>query len=102
MMMGTLDYMAPEQVQGARKADARADVYALGVMLYQMLTGVLPFCGDNPGAVMLAHLQQPAPDPRLLIPELPENVAAAILRAMAKDPDARHPTAGALAEAIGV
>ncbi len=102
MMMGTLDYMAPEQVQGARKADGRADVYALGVMLYQMLVGELPFCGDNPGAVMLAHLQQPAPDPRLLLPELPENVAAAILRAMAKDPDERHPTAGALAEEIGV
>ncbi|MCP4541766.1 MAG: protein kinase [Chloroflexi bacterium] len=102
MMMGTLDYMAPEQVQGARKADGRADVYALAVMLYQMLTGALPFCGDNPGAVMLAHLQQPAPDPRLLVPELPENVAAAILRAMAKDPDARHSTAGELAEAIGV
>jgi serine/threonine-protein kinase len=102
MMMGTLDYMAPEQVQGARKVDARADVYALGVMLYEMLTGELPFCGDNPGAVMLAHLQQPAPDPRLLAPELPDSVATAILRAMAKEPDERYPTAGALAEAVGL
>ncbi len=100
MMMGTLDYMAPEQVQGARKVDGRADIYALGVMLYQMLTGELPFKGDNPGAVMLAHLQQPAPDPRVLTPELPDDVAAAILRALAKTPDERYPTAGALAEAI--
>jgi tRNA A-37 threonylcarbamoyl transferase component Bud32 len=101
MMMGTLDYMAPEQVQGTRKVDGRADVYALGVMLYQMLTGKLPFQGDNPGAVMLAHLQQPAPDPRALAPELPERVANAILRALAKAPDERFTTAGALVEVFG-
>ena len=98
--MGTLDYMAPEQVEGTRKVDGRADVYALGVMLYQMLTGELPFQGDWAGAVMLAHLQQPAPDPRALVPELPDDVATAILRAMAKNPGERYPTAGALAEAF--
>ena len=101
MVMGTLDYMAPEQIQGARKVDGRADVYALGVMVYQMLVGGLPFHGDNPGAIMLAHLQQPAPDPRILMPDLPDDVAAAILRALVKNPDERYPTAGALAEAIG-
>jgi tRNA A-37 threonylcarbamoyl transferase component Bud32 len=100
-MMGTLDYMAPEQIRVSRAIDGRADVYALGIMLYQMLTGELPFKSDNPSAIMLAHLQEPPPDPRVLIPELPENVATAILRAMAKDPDERHPTAGALAEMIG-
>ncbi len=102
MLMGTLDYMAPEQVRGARKVDGRADVYALGVMLYQMLTGELVFQADNPGAVMLAHLQQPAPDPRILVPDLAENVAVAILRALAKEPDERYPTAGALADAVEV
>lgn len=102
MLMGTLDYMAPEQVRGARKVDGRADVYALGVMVYQMLTGELVFPADNPGAVMLAHLQQPAPDPRTLVPDLAENVAVAILRALAKDPDERYPTAGALADAVEV
>ncbi len=62
--VGTLDYMAPEQIVSSREVDGRADVYALGVMLYQMLTGALPFTGDNPGAVILAHLQQTPPDPR--------------------------------------
>jgi tRNA A-37 threonylcarbamoyl transferase component Bud32 len=101
MMMGTLDYMAPEQVRGARKVDGRADTYALGVMLYEMLTGELPFRGDNPGAVMLAHLQQPAPDPRTIVEDLPEGIATAILRALAKDPEDRYPTVGALVEALG-
>jgi serine/threonine protein kinase len=101
MVMGTLDYMAPEQVRGARKVDGRADTYALGVMLYEMLTGELPFQGDNPGAVMLGHLQQPAPDPRTIVEDLPENVAIVILRALAKDPEDRYPTVGALVEALG-
>ncbi len=59
-MIGTLDYMAPEQIRAAGEVDARADVYALGVMLFQMLTGRLPFTGENPGTVVLAHLHQPA------------------------------------------
>lgn len=100
MMMGTLEYMAPEQIRSPGEVDGRADVYALGVMLFQMLTGQLPFTGDNPGSVMLAHLQQPAPDPRTLVPDLPEQVAAAILRALAKDPAERFHTPGALAEAL--
>lgn len=101
VMMGTLDYMAPEQIEGAGEVDGRADIYALGVMLYQMLTGERLFRGDNPGAVMLAHLQQAAPDPRALLPELPDSVATAILRALAKDRDGRYPTAGELARTLG-
>ncbi|MBI5291172.1 MAG: protein kinase [Chloroflexi bacterium] len=99
-VVGTVDYMAPEQIRASREVDSRADVYALGVMLYQMFTGVMPFTGDNPGAIMMAHLQQPPPDPRAAAPDLPEAAALIILRALAKDPDDRPRTAGELAEAL--
>ncbi len=101
MMMGTLDYMAPEQIRGARRVDGRADVYSLGVMAYRMLTGKLPFQGDNLSAVMMAHLHEPPPDPRSVAPDMPEEVALAIMRALAKDPEERHPKASAMIEAMG-
>ncbi len=101
MMMGTLDYMAPEQIRVSRKVDGRADIYAMGVMAYRMLTGEPPFKGEHPSTVMLGHLQDPPPDPRKLVPDLPERVAAAIVRAMAKDPDERFDTVGELAEELG-
>jgi tRNA A-37 threonylcarbamoyl transferase component Bud32 len=101
MMMGTLDYMAPEQIRGARRVDGRADVYSLGVMAYRMLTGQLPFQGGNLSAVMMAHLHEPPPDPRLAAPDMPEAVAQAIVRALAKDPDERPPTAGVMVKAMG-
>ncbi len=99
-MIGTLDYMAPEQIQSSREVDGRADVYALGVMSYQMLTGQLPFAGSNIGAVLMAHLQQSPPDPRTFVPNLPVGAAQAILRALAKDPDERYSTAGELVVAL--
>jgi len=100
VMLGTPDYMAPEQIRAIGEVDARADVYALGVMLFQMLTGQLPFAGGNPGAVVLAHLHQPPPDPRTLRPDLPARVTMAVLRALAKNPAERYQTAGALASAL--
>lgn len=99
-MIGTLDYMAPEQINASAAIDGRADVYSLGVMIYQMLTGQLPFSGESPGAVLMAHLQQAAPDPRLLAPHLSEACALTIQRALAKDPHQRCPTAGELAAAL--
>lgn len=99
-LVGTLDYMAPEQIRASTDIDARADVYALGVMTYQMLTGRLPFGGDNPGALLMAHLQQPAPDPRLLAPTLPESAAEAITRALHKSPHDRPASAGDLANLL--
>jgi tRNA A-37 threonylcarbamoyl transferase component Bud32 len=100
MMMGTLDYMAPEQIRVSKEVDSRADVYALGVVLYRALTGELPFQGEHPSAVMLGHLQEPAPDPREVVPDLPDDVAEAILSALAKAPDDRPPTPGDLANLI--
>ena len=74
-VMGTLAYMAPEQFSG-RPADARADMYAFGVMLYEMLTGRVPFEGDS-AQIMYGHLQQPPPPPRQLNPALPDRDRAA-------------------------
>jgi serine/threonine-protein kinase len=98
-MMGTLDYLAPEQILNARQVDNRTDVYALGVLLYQLLTGELPFKGGV-GQVVFAHLQQPPPDPRSVRAEIPENIAMAVIRAMAKEPDDRPQSAGELIAAL--
>lgn len=100
-MVGTLDYMAPEQIRAAGEVDGRADVYALGVLAFQALTGHLPFKADNPGAVLIAHLQQSAPDPRTFKPELSNEVARALMRALAKDPGERFATPGLFAQALG-
>ena len=97
-MVGTLDYVAPEQIQGAAGVDKRADIYSFGVMTYQVLTGELPFKHSHPGAVLMAHLMQPPPDPRNIVGDLPRATAHAIMRAMAKKPAERYPTAGAMLE----
>lgn len=94
MMIGTLDYMAPEQIRSSGEVDHHADIYSLSALAYQMLTGKLPFQGDNPGMVMLSHLQAPAPDPRQIIPDLPVASAEAILTALSKDPRDRFSSAG--------
>lgn len=99
-MVGTFAYIAPEQIQAASNVDGRADVYGLGVVAYLMLTGHLPFEQHNTGAVLMAHLMQPAPDPRTLVPDLPAGVAGAIQQAMAKAPDERFASAGAFVEAL--
>lgn len=98
--VGTLDTIAPEQIQGAEEVDGRADVYSLGVVAYQTLTGELPFKHNNPGAMVMAHLMQPPPDPRGLAADVPEGAAYAIMRAMAKKPEERFGTAGEFVAAL--
>ena len=99
-VLGTLDYVAPEQIMGASEVDGRADIYALGVIAYEMLTGELPFKSDNPGQVVFAHLQSQPPDPGTLRPDLPWQMCDAVLRSLAKQPDDRFQTAGAFAGAL--
>ena len=95
-MVGTLDYIAPEQIQGAETLDGRADLYSLSVLAYQLLTGELPFKRQNAGALLMAHLTQPAPDARVLRPELTSACAHALIRGMAKHPADRPASASEL------
>src|SRR5690348_217572 len=88
MVLGSVSYFAPEQAQG-RPATAESDIYSSGIVLYEMLTGHLPFVADNPLATAMQQItQQPAP-PRALVPALPPGVDAVVLKALAKNPEAR-------------
>ncbi|MBN1120540.1 MAG: serine/threonine protein kinase [Anaerolineae bacterium] len=102
--MGTPTYMAPEHGMGTG-VDARSDVYSLGIVLYEMVTGRVPFEADTPFAVILAHANEPLLLPRAINPGLPRTIERVILKALAKNPDDRYQTAGGLAwalvEAIG-
>jgi tRNA A-37 threonylcarbamoyl transferase component Bud32 len=99
MMVGTPTYMAPEQLQG-RPVDARSDIYALGVVLYQALTGEPPFMAETPLAVAMMHIHNPLRQPRQFNPKIPESLERIILRALAKNPDDRFQTADEMAEAL--
>jgi len=99
-VVGTLDYLAPEQINAAHAVDHRADIYALGVILFEALTGELPFKGDNPAQVVYAHLNKPAPDPREIVPALTIGATYVIQRAMSTHPENRFDSAGAMAAAL--
>jgi serine/threonine protein kinase len=92
---GTPDYMAPEQVQGDR-GDARTDVYAVGVMLFEMLTGDVPYHGDSPLAVMSQRVTTDAPRLRHKRADLPPALEAVVWRALRRDPAERYPSMAAL------
>jgi len=90
--MGTPDYISPEQVQGKR-GDARSDIYALGVMLYEMLTGKMPFSGPNPLAVMNARLLQHPEPPRSIEPSVTPQLQEILYRALEREPRNRYGSA---------
>ncbi len=92
-IIGTLEYMAPEQVKG-QETDARSDIYALGMMLYEMLTGKTPFDTENEFELMKLQTEQMPVAPRQINSQIPESVEAAIMQAIAKNPDERFQTAG--------
>ena len=93
--MGTPDYMAPEQVEGKR-GDARTDVYALGIMLFEMLAGRVPWEGDNPLAVMAQHVNAPLPSLREIDKHIPAPLEAIVTKCLRKNPDERYADAGEL------
>src|ERR1051326_2066032 len=96
--LGSVEYMAPEQAEG--RADARSDIYSLGIVLYQLLTGVTPFSSEMPLEVLVTKASEPAPDPRCYNPHLPAEIADILQMALAKAPYRRFEAAGALAEAV--
>lgn len=96
-MIGTPEYMAPEQSNGFH--DYRSDIYSLGVILYQMLTGRIPFIAESPVAISLKHIQSEPPSPREFNSSIPESVEQVILKALEKDPNDRYQDALALATA---
>jgi hypothetical protein len=96
--VGTLDYVAPEQISGG-EVDARADVYALGCLLFKLLTCEVPFPKEGEAARLYAHLNDPPPAPSLYVPEIPMGLDDVVIRAMSKEPSDRYPSAGDLGRA---
>ncbi|HSC90020.1 MAG TPA: protein kinase [Gaiellaceae bacterium] len=98
-VLGTSNYIAPEQASG-QPVDERTDVYSLGVVLFELLTGDVPFPGENFVAVALRHVHEPPPSVAELRPDVPLRVAGAVERALAKDPGGRFPTMAALVDEL--
>ncbi len=98
-LIGTPLYMSPEQA-GSRMVDERSDLYSLGIILYEMVTGVTPFRGDSPIAIMMQHMQERPTPPDLINTNISPSLSTVVLQSIAKDPEARFPTATAMTVAL--
>src|SRR6266571_1676792 len=100
MLIGTVAYLAPEQVSRAAAADPRSDVYAAGVMLFELLTGRQPYTGDTPLAIAYQHVNETVPAPSHTVPGLPQAVDALVALATSRDPEFRPADASQLLRAV--
>jgi len=100
MAMGTPVYMAPEQFRDCSKVTRKADIYSFGVVVYEMLTGEIPFNGETYGEIMYAHLDKPVPNIRQKNPDLPVGIENIIFKALAKEPEERYDTAAEFLNAL--
>jgi serine/threonine-protein kinase len=98
-IVGTVEYMSPEAIQG-EEVDARSDIYSLGILLYEMLTGRVPFMKDTEFSLMMAQIQEAPPPPRTFAPHIPTVVEQSIMRALAKKPEARFQTVAEFRETL--
>ncbi len=96
-VMGSVHYTSPEQARGGY-SDEKSDIYSMGITLFEMLTGRVPFNGDTTVAIAIKHIQEPMPSPRDFVPEIPVSVEQIVLKCTQKSPDRRYQTVGALIE----
>lgn len=99
-VLGTVDYVAPELFEEERKADAYSDLYSLGVLIFEVVTGRLPFAAESQIALVSMHINKPPPSPRSLVPDLPMQTERVMLKVLAKRPEWRYGSASAFAEAF--